>query len=125
MTDRVVFWSGCALQNAHHGVRQAINSLPSGIYCTTISNGSPGRFYSVGITNFITLVNEIPTNTLEEFLNVVRKVKDNSYVKLRVVTFDSIPMAQTLKVNYHYFPTVNIQKINGEWKTTVDRQDDN
>ncbi|KGK40114.1 hypothetical protein JL09_g776 [Pichia kudriavzevii] len=125
MTDRVVFWSGCALQNAHHGVRQAINSLPSGIYCTTISNGSPGRFYSVGITNFITHVNEIPTNTLEEFLNVVRKVKDNSYVKLRVVTFDSIPMAQTLKVNYHYFPTVNIQKINGEWKTTVDRQDDN
>lgn len=117
LTDRVVFWSGCALQNAHHGVRQTINKLPSGVYCTTISNGSPGRFYAVGITNFITHVNEIPTETLEDFLRVVKEVKDNTYVKLRIVTFDNIPMAQTLKVNYHYFPTVEFRKTDGVWKS--------
>ncbi|KAG0681701.1 hypothetical protein C6P42_003880 [Pichia californica] len=123
ITDQVVFWSGCALQNAHHGVRQTINKLPSEVYCTTISNGSPGRFYAVGITNFITHVNEIPTKTLEEFLKVVKQVKDNTYVKLRIVTFDNIPMAQTLKVNYHYFPTVELKKIDGKWKTIVDEKD--
>lgn len=116
ITDRVVFWSGCALQMAHHGVRQTINKLPSEIYCTSISNGSPGRFYSVGITNFITHVNEIPTKNLEEFLEVVKTVEDNSYVKLRIVTFDNIPMAQTLKVNYHYFPTVELRKVDNVWK---------
>lgn len=123
ITDRVVFWSGCALQNAHHGVRQVINNLPSEIYCTTISNGSPGRFYAVGITNFITHVNEIPVQTLEEFLEVVKKVEDNTYVKLRIVTFDNIPMAQTLKVNYHYFPTVELKKVNGVWKSISDKKD--
>lgn len=124
ITDHIVFWSGCALQNAHHGVRQVINNLPSGVYCTTISNGSPGRFYSVGITNFITHVNEIPTNTLDEFLKVVKEVKDNSYVKLRIVTFDNIPMAQTLKVNYHYFPTVELKKTDGVWKPVKDEKSD-
>ena len=123
ITDRVVFWSGCALQSAHHGVRQTINKLPSEVYCTTISNGSPGRFYAVGITNFITHVNEIPTRTLEEFLQVVKKVEDNTYVKLRIVTFDNIPMAQTLKVNYHYFPTAEFRKVDGEWKAFVDRKE--
>jgi S1-C subfamily serine protease len=123
ITDRVVFWSGCALQNAHHGVRQTINNLPSEVYCTTVSNGSPGRFYAVGITNFITHVNEIPTKTLEDFLKVVKEVKDNSYVKLRIVTFDNIPMAQTLKVNYHYFPTVELKKIDGVWKSFSDEKD--
>lgn len=124
VTDRVVFWSGCALQNAHHGVRQMINKLPSGVYCTTIANGSPGRFYSVGITNFITHVNEIPTKTLEDFLRVVKQVKDNTYVKLRIVTFDNIPMAQTLKVNYHYFPTVEFRKVDGVWKSFSDKDND-
>jgi pro-apoptotic serine protease NMA111 len=123
ITDRVVFWSGCILQNAHHGVRQAINSLPSEVYVTTVSNGSPGRFYAVGITNFITHVNEIPTKTLEDFLNVVKKVEDNTYVKLRIVTFDNIPLAQTLKVNYHYFPTVEMRKVDSVWKTFVDRKE--
>lgn len=123
VTDRVVFWSGCALQNAHHGVRQMINNLPSGVYCTTISSGSPGRFYAVGITNFITHVNEIPTGTLEDFLKVVKQVKDNTYVKLRIVTFDNIPMAQTLKVNYHYFPTVELRKVDGVWKSFSDKKD--
>lgn len=124
ITDRVVFWSGCALQNAHHGVRQTINNLPSEVYCTTVSNGSPGRFYAVGITNFITHVNEIPTKTLEDFLKVVKEVKDNSYVKLRVVTFDNIPMALTLKVNYHYFPTVELRKVDGVWKSFSDEENE-
>lgn len=122
ITDRVVFWCGCALQNAHHGVRQAINHLPSEVYVTTVSNGSPGRFYAVGNTNFITHVNEIPTKTLEDFLNVVKQVKDNTYVKLRIVTFDNIPLALTMKVNYHYFPTVELRKVDGEWKSFTDKK---
>ncbi|QPG76238.1 hypothetical protein FOA43_003624 [Brettanomyces nanus] len=110
LTRQVVFWSGCALQEPHHGVRQAISKLPSKVYCTSMSQGSPSRFYTVGITNFITHVNEIPTPTLDEFLKVVRNIKDNTYCKLRIVSFDNIPMAQTLKVNYHYFPTVELVK---------------
>ncbi|VEU23405.1 DEKNAAC104690 [Brettanomyces naardenensis] len=110
LTKQVVFWSGCALQEPHHGVRQAISNLPSKVYCTYMSQGSPSKFYTVGITNFITHVNEKPTPTLDEFVKVVREIKDNTYCKLRIVSFDNIPMAQTLKVNYHYFPTVELVK---------------
>lgn len=110
LTKQVVFWSGCSLQEPHHGVRQAISNLPSKVYCTSMSQGSPSRFYTVGITNFITHVNEQPTPTLDEFIKVIRNIKDNTYCKLRIVSYDNIPVAQTLKVNYHYFPTAELSK---------------
>ncbi len=118
LTKQVVFWSGCALQEPHHGVRQAIKNLPSKVYCTSMSQGSPSRFYTVGITNFITHVNEQPTPTLDAFIKVIKTIKDNSYCKLRIVSYDNIPMAQTLKVNYHYFPTSELSKNakTGEWE---------
>ena len=110
LTKQVVFWSGCALQEPHHGVRQAIKNLPSKVYCTSMSQGSPSRFYTVGITNFITHVNEEPTPTLDAFIKVIKRIKDNSYCKLRIVSYDNIPMAQTLKVNYHYLSLIHISE---------------
>ncbi|GME80141.1 unnamed protein product [Ambrosiozyma monospora] len=116
LTDKLVYWAGCTLQAPHHGVRQVIKNLPSKVYCTSMNQGAPSRMYTIGVTNFITHVNEIPTQTLDDFLEAVRDIKDNSYCKLRVVSFDNIPFAQTLKVNYHYFPTTELLKNDAsEW----------
>lgn len=34
------------------------------------------------------------------------KIPDNTYFRLRAVTFDSVPWVVTMKKNEHYFPTV-------------------
>ncbi|ODV85041.1 hypothetical protein CANARDRAFT_28761 [[Candida] arabinofermentans NRRL YB-2248] len=117
-TSQVVYWCGAVLQEPHHGVRQVIKSLPSGVYCTAMTQGSPSRFYTIGVTNFITHVNEQPTPNLNEFLKVIKSIKEKSYCKIRIVSFDNIPFAQTLKVNYHYFPTSELLKDpeTKEWK---------
>ncbi|GME81256.1 unnamed protein product [Ambrosiozyma monospora] len=116
LTDKIVCWAGCTLQAPHHSVRQVIKNLPSKVYCTSIHQGSPSKMYFLGVTNFITHVNEIPTQTLDDFLEAVRDIKDNSYCKLRIVTYENIPFAQTLKVNYHYFPTTELLKNDvSEW----------
>ncbi|CDK29684.1 unnamed protein product [Kuraishia capsulata CBS 1993] len=116
-TNQVVFWAGACIQAPHHGVRQLMRNIPSGVYCSASTSGSPSRQYVIGITNFITHVNEQPTPDLDSFLKVVRTVEDNTYCKLRIVSFDNVPFAQTLKVNYHYYPTVEFKKdANGDWK---------
>lgn len=121
VTKKLLSWSGCVFQCPPQGVRQVINNLPSQIYCTTMAPGSPGRFYSVGITNFITHVNDIPVFTIDEMASEVKKVKDGQYVKIRIVTFDQIPMAMTLKVCYHYFETSQMTRMDdGQWKEVVD-----
>ncbi|GMG14596.1 unnamed protein product [[Candida] boidinii] len=80
-------------------------------------SGSPSKLFTIGQTNFITHVNEEKTPDIDEFLRVVKGIPDNTYCKIRIVSFDNIPYAQTLKVNYHYFPTFGLQRDeNKEWK---------
>ncbi|ODV97420.1 hypothetical protein PACTADRAFT_38751 [Pachysolen tannophilus NRRL Y-2460] len=116
-TSQLLIWSGALLQAPHHGVRQLMKNLPSSIYVTSRAEGSPARHYGIGSTNFITHANEIPTPDLNSFLEVIKKIPDNTYCKLRLVTYDNIPFAITLKTNYHYFPTTELKKNpeTGKW----------
>jgi S1-C subfamily serine protease len=118
-TDRVVYWCGLAVHRPHHAVLQQIKKLPSEVYIVHCARGSPGDQYGVTSTFFITDVNEQPTPTLENFWEVISTIPDNTYVKLRVVTFDNLPCALSIKTNYHYFPTSQRirDKATGNWES--------
>ena len=49
------------------------------------------------------------------------KVPDNTYFRLRVVTFDNVPWVATMKKCEHYFPTMEFVKEagTGEWRKQV------
>lgn len=79
------------------------------------SRGSPSYQYGLAPTNFITAVNDLPTPTLSQFLAQVTAIPDNTYFRLRVVTFDNVPWVATMKKNEHYFPTMEFVKEAGEW----------
>ncbi|RLV85210.1 Pro-apoptotic serine protease [Meyerozyma sp. JA9] len=117
-TSHVVFWCGSILQAPHHGVRQLIEKIPSEIYVTKKNSGGPANQYGIATNSFITHVNDTETKTLESFVSVVKGIPDNTYIKLRLVSFDSIPVAISVKTNYHYFPTFELKKVNGEWEET-------
>jgi S1-C subfamily serine protease len=116
-SDHLVFWAGAILQAPHHAVRQSLINLQSQVYVTSRGRGSPAKAYGISPTNFITHVSGIPTPTLEEFVKVVRTIPDETYVKLRLVSFDNIPFAISIKTNYHYFPTGELKKDSksGKW----------
>ncbi|KAH3676150.1 hypothetical protein WICMUC_002172 [Wickerhamomyces mucosus] len=118
-TDHLVFWGGAVLQAPHHAVRQSMMNLPSQVYVTSRARGSPARSYGISSTNFITHLDGIPTPTLEKFVEVARTIPDNTYCKVRLVSFDNIPFAISVKTNYHYFPTGELKK-NHESNTWLD-----
>lgn len=66
------------------------------------SRGSPAYQYGLAPTNFITAVNGIPTPNLDSFVREVSKIPDNTYFRLRAVTFDNVPWVVTMKKNDHY-----------------------
>lgn len=116
-TNQLVIWSGAILQAPHQSVRQLMNNLPSSIYVISRAHGSPARHYGIHSTNFITHINDVETPDLDSFMKVVKTIPDNTYVKLRCVTYDNIPYAVTLKTNYHYFPTTELKRDDetGDW----------
>ncbi|KXX77841.1 hypothetical protein MMYC01_204638 [Madurella mycetomatis] len=109
-TDRAISFCGAILHRPHHAVRQQISKLFSEVYVSARTRGSPAYQYGLAPTNFITHVNGKPTPDLESFLAAVIKIPDNTYFRLRAMTFDSVPWVVTMKKNEHYFPTMDFIK---------------
>ena len=101
-TSRAVMFCGAILQKPHHAVRQQISKLHSDIYVSARSRGSPAFQYGLAPTNFITHVNGVRTSDLDAFVREVSKIEDNTYFRLRAMTFDNVPWVVTMKKNDHY-----------------------
>jgi len=109
-TDRAVIFCGAVLHRPHHAVRQQISKIHSDVYISARMRGSPAEMYGLAPTNFITAVNGVKTPHLTAFVEEVNKIPDNTYFRLRVVTFDNVPWVATMKKNEHYFPTMEFVK---------------
>ena len=113
-TDRILVFCGAILHRPHHAVRQQISKIHSDIYISARFRGSPAYSYGLAPTNFIMAVNAIPTPDLQSFLQEVNKIPDNTYFRLKVMSFDNVPFVATMKKNEHYFPTVEFVKDSNE-----------
>jgi len=121
-TSRAVIFCGAVLHRPHHAVRQQISKIHSDVYISGRVRGSPAYAYGLSPTNFITHVNGVGTPDLDAFLREVKKVPDNTYFRLKVMTFDNVPWVATMKKCEHYFPTVEYIKDPTErigWKKVV------
>ncbi|KAF2743930.1 Pro-apoptotic serine protease NMA111 [Sporormia fimetaria CBS 119925] len=126
-TDRAVIFCGATLHAPHHAVRQQISKIPSEVYISSRCRGSPAYLYGLSSTNFLTHVNDKPTPDLDTFLTEVKKIPDNKYFRLRVVTFDQVPWVATIKKNEHYFPTIEYRKDVNEalsWRKVIHEFDE-
>ncbi|KAI6379963.1 hypothetical protein MCOR25_001861 [Pyricularia grisea] len=113
-TDHAVSFCGAIFHRPHQAVRQQISKLYSEVYVSARTRGSPSYQYGLAPTNFITHVNGKPTPDLKTFLAAVTAIPDNTYFRLKAVTFDSVPWVVTMKKNEHYFPTVEWIKDSSE-----------
>ncbi|KAK3067919.1 hypothetical protein LTS18_000888, partial [Coniosporium uncinatum] len=109
-TDRAVIFCGAILHRPHHAVRQQISKVHSDVYISGRMRGSPAYQYPLAPTNFITHVNGVKTPDLNSFLHEAIKIPDNTYFRLKVMSFDNVPWVATMKKNEHYFPTMEFVK---------------
>lgn len=110
-TSKVVIFCGMTLQKPHHAVQQQISKLHSNVYVSSRFIGSPAEQNGLSPTCFITHVNGTSTPDLDSFVTEVSKIPDNTYFRLRVVTFYNIPRVVTMKTDNHYFGI--LQYVNG------------
>ncbi|ORZ38238.1 hypothetical protein BCR44DRAFT_116373 [Catenaria anguillulae PL171] len=115
-TDRCVVWCGALIQPPHKAARQQCRRLPSGCYVSGRRQGSPSVMYGLGQTMFITQINDQPTPDLDAFLSAVQGIADGTYVRVKLVSFDFVPVVISVKVCQHYFPTVELRRKPGASK---------
>lgn len=88
--DRVVIWAGAILQAPFRAVLQQSKNTPSGIYVSGISTGSPAYAHGVQKTLWITQVNGSPTPDLDAFVEAVKGIPDQTYVRVKTLSFDFV-----------------------------------
>ncbi|KAI8814260.1 hypothetical protein BJ742DRAFT_672031 [Cladochytrium replicatum] len=109
-TDRVVFWAGALIQAPHKAVLQQSKKLPSHVYISGRSKGSPAYMYGITSTQFITHINGKATHTLDEFVKAVEGLPDNAYVRVKTVSFDLVPVVLSVRMVKHYWPSFEFRK---------------
>lgn len=125
-TDRALLFCGAVLHRPHHAVRQQISRVHSDVYVSGRMRGSPAYQYGLAPTNFLTHVNGVSTPDLDAFITEIKKIPDNTYFRMRVMTFDNVPWVATMKKCEHYFPTFEFVKDPSEelgWKKIMHEVD--
>jgi hypothetical protein len=77
-TDKFVKFCGAVIQKPHYAIKQYVRTLPSEVFVSGISAGSPADHYDLPDPCFITAVNHIPTLDMEKFCHEVKKIPDNT-----------------------------------------------
>ena len=88
----------------HKAVLQQSKILPSRIYISGVHHGSPARMYGFVSAWWITHINGLPVVTLDDLIAAVKNIQDGTYVRVRCVSFDNMPVMLSVKMVNHYFP---------------------
>jgi S1-C subfamily serine protease len=94
----------------HKAVLQQSKTLPSQIYISARSKGSPAYMYGLVPTMWITHINGQTVVTLDDLIAAVKDIQDNTYVRVRCLSFDNVPIMLSVKMVHHYFPLVDMVK---------------
>ncbi|KAJ5011814.1 Pro-apoptotic serine protease [Colletotrichum sp. SAR 10_99] len=115
-TDHAISFCGAILQRPYLAVRQQLSELHSDVYITFNDLGSPADHFRLKPTDFITHINGHPTPNLKAFSEIIKKIPDNTYFRLKVVTSNNVRKVVTMKKNEHYFPMKEWIKDSCGWK---------
>jgi len=121
-TDRLVHWSGAQIQGSYRALRER-GFLPKnhGVYISRWHHGSPAHRYGLYALHWILEVNGAETPDIDTFLQVVSKLEDKSFVRIKVCHLDNKPKVITLKLNHGFWPTwlLTLNHRSGEWERSV------
>ncbi|KAJ2391407.1 hypothetical protein GGI05_002951 [Coemansia sp. RSA 2603] len=109
-TNKIIFWAGATLQAPYKAVLQQTRKVPSGVCYSNISNGSPAKMYGLQSAFWITHVSGKATPDLDTFERVVSDCPDNTYIRVKGMSFEMVPVVLNIKMCYHYWPTTSLTR---------------
>ena len=109
-TNQVVGWAGAIFQMPHKAIYQQLKTVPKGVLCSIVFDGSPAQLYGLHPLTWVTDVNDTPISDLESFLQVVSKIPSDSFARVKVVSYNRFVKVISIRTNTHYFGSWQIKK---------------
>jgi S1-C subfamily serine protease len=112
----MLLWAGAVLHAPHRAMSAQRGIPPEGVFVAFFSYGSPATRYQLFAGRRIVAVDGRPTPDLDAFLAAVRGRPDRSSLRLTTVTWNDSTEVITLKLDLHYWPTVDLRRLPDGWQ---------
>jgi S1-C subfamily serine protease len=113
--DRLLQWAGAVLHAPHRAMSVQRGIPPEGVFVAFFAYGSPATRYKLYAGRRIVEVDGRPTPDLDAFIAAVQGRPDRSSVRLKTVTWNGSTEVITLKLDLHYWPTVELRRGSDGW----------
>jgi len=114
--ERMLLWAGAVLHAPHRAMSAQRGIPPEGVFVAFFSYGSPATRYQLFAGRRIVAVDGRPTPDLDAFLAAVQGRPDRSSLRLTTVTWNDSTEVITLKLDLHYWPTVDLRRFPDGWQ---------
>jgi hypothetical protein len=94
----------------HKAIFQQLKKVPSGVLCSVVYDGSPAQLYGLHPLNWISEANDEPICDLDSFLSTVSKIPTDSFVRLKLMSYNRFAKVISIRTNAHYFGSWQIQR---------------
>ena len=109
-SDRVVWFSGAQLEPPYFPLPLCARKLYSQIFVTSRRSGSPAEMYDLFIHHFITGVNGVFTEDFDNFTNEIKKLPENSYCQITLVSLQGVTRIVPMMPNWRDFKTIDARR---------------
>ncbi|KAI8853479.1 hypothetical protein BC829DRAFT_424639 [Chytridium lagenaria] len=113
-TAHIVGWSGAIFQMPPKPIYQQLKTVPKGVLCSVVYDGSPSQLYQLQPLSWVTEVNGVSVETLDDFLTAVRAIPSDTFARIRTVNFNRFVRVIALRTDKHYFGTWEIKWAEGK-----------
>ena len=114
--DRVLLWAGATLQAPHRALAVQRGVEPTGVYISFFAFGSPAARFGLAPGRRIVEVDGQATPDLDAFLKQVSGRADRSSLRIKTLAWNGAVDMITLKLDRHYFPTYELQRVGDDWE---------
>jgi len=116
-TQEIIQWAGALIQRPHRELALQRGIEPQGVYVSYVFHGGPANRSSLNAQLRIVEFNSEMVEDLTQFKALAEKYKNDKFVQLKVLDLINRESVISLKQNQYYWPSRQVSKVNGEWKS--------
>jgi len=115
-TKRAVIWAGSLIQEPHFEIAYQRGNYTSGVFIGGTLAGSPSIQDSLYRNRFITEVDGVAVNSIDDFVQEISSKEPANPVSLTVIAMNGYRSVVSVQPEYNFWPTVEVSFDGEKWR---------